>query len=179
MDWLRDELVRRNIDLPNAEKEIFIIRKLLNDLNMGWAPALSAVTVSFFILGILYHVRIFTSETQVESWQAGVESAVAFLLCLVAVYPAMHITWKGERLKSMAWKIRGELPYRTATRDDIDSFNGFFSHAHLAAKVLGMPVHPQIVYSILLIVLVTVVMFWRFGMYNPHVSDDSVVPPHN
>eukprot|EP00160_Parvularia_atlantis_P021641 Unigene9461_Nuclearia_a/m.28890 Unigene9461_Nuclearia_a/g.28890 ORF Unigene9461_Nuclearia_a/g.28890 Unigene9461_Nuclearia_a/m.28890 type:complete len:488 (-) Unigene9461_Nuclearia_a:66-1529(-) len=166
MDWLRDELTRRNIDLPAAEKEIVFIGKLVNDLNVGWAYALSTLSFSFLVLTLLYQVRIVTALSVTESWQAGIESAVAAVFTLISLYPAMTITWKGDRLKSMAWKLRGELPYRTASRDELDSFSDFFSRAPLTAKVLGFPLYPQIVYLVVLTITLAVVLLWRVGFYD-------------
>jgi len=164
---LRDRLMKRNIGLNKAIRDISTIKKLINDNNQGWAMAISFLAFSLGTQAVLVQVRFFEGEQyQYEFTQAGVSFLLLVALFFAALFPATMVSWGGDRLGSVAWKIRAEQHYQKATLQQLDSFLQFCSNTKLYAKVMGFPIWKEYLVLMAGIVLVAVFFLWRIGAYS-------------
>jgi len=59
IDAIRDRIVKRNISLSRATKDIATVKKLINDTNTGWAVAVSFLVFSLAVQAIFLQIRFF------------------------------------------------------------------------------------------------------------------------
>ena len=114
-DWIRDELVTRHIDLPNAERELHSLRRLVAQTNRGWAVPVSVLAFSLAIRAILFQIAWVLADTAEGTAQAIIGSALYFVLFLVTIYPAALFTEKSNWIANTAWSLRAEQTYRMAS----------------------------------------------------------------
>jgi len=114
-DWLREELMARRIDLPNAEREIVSLRRLVNQTNRGWATPVSILAFSLITRAFIFQVIWALSEEAGETAQGIVGSTAYLILFVTTLYPAALFTDKSKWIGDAAWGIRADQSYRTAT----------------------------------------------------------------
>ena len=116
LDCVRDRLMKRNISLARATRDISNIKKVVNDTNQGWAISISFLTFSLGVDAIFVQIRFFEGEQfQFELIQAAIAFTISIGLFFASLFPASMVCWKGERLKGMSWKLRAEQHYRKST----------------------------------------------------------------